>query len=208
MTASDAKLAPQSPPDEPARKDEADHRPRPAAAARAATRPARCTDDSVAVGYGSQRRCDMTSAVGSLAVDARTVQAMGTLAEVLRARVPGLDVITGPSGLLSLRVRGATGGFSSSAEPLLVIDGMPIEGAIGGALAAIAGVLAGTPAAACPLCDGGPDGVNEVRREVFGPDFWPNVLAVAAPFAVVAAAAAAVHLIPPRRPTEDADERG
>jgi hypothetical protein len=40
-------------------------------------------------------------------------------------------------------------------------------------------------AAACPFCDGGPSGVNEVRREVFGPGFWRNALATAAPFAAV-----------------------
>jgi hypothetical protein len=47
-------------------------------------------------------------------------------------------------------------------------------------------------AAACPFCDG-PGGANEVRREVFGPDFWPNLLAATAPFAVVLAVAAGVR---------------
>jgi hypothetical protein len=47
-------------------------------------------------------------------------------------------------------------------------------------------VLLTTPGAvACPFCDGGPGGVNEVRRELFGPEFWPNLLAAAAPFGVV-----------------------
>ena len=52
---------------------------------------------------------------------------------------------------------------------------------------------------ACPFCDGGPSGVNEVRAEVFSPDFWSHALAVAAPFAVMAAVVT-VLLIPRRRP--------
>jgi hypothetical protein len=54
-------------------------------------------------------------------------------------------------------------------------------------------------ASACPFCDGGPAGRNEVREVVFGSDFWPNLLVSAAPFAVVLAVAAAVHFGPPRR---------
>lgn len=67
---------------------------------------------------------------------------------------------------------------------------------------ALAGVvlLALAPAAAaCPFCDGGPGGVNEAREVIFGPDFWPNLLVAAAPFAVVLAVVAVVHGPPGRR---------
>ncbi len=43
-------------------------------------------------------------------------------------------------------------------------------------------------ARACPFCDGGPSGVNPVKVAIFGEDFWPNLLAVAAPFGVFLAA--------------------
>jgi hypothetical protein len=55
-------------------------------------------------------------------------------------------------------------------------------------------------ASACPFCDRGAAGRNEVRETVFGPDFWPNLLVAAAPFAVLLAVAAAVHFGPPGRP--------
>jgi hypothetical protein len=54
-------------------------------------------------------------------------------------------------------------------------------------------LLSPSDAAACPFCDGGPAGVNEVRREVFGPGFWLYALAAAAPFAALLVIAAVVH---------------
>lgn len=35
--------------------------------------------------------------------------------------------------------------------------------------------VAATDAVACPFCDGGPSGINEVKAIVFGPDFWANI---------------------------------
>ena len=54
---------------------------------------------------------------------------------------------------------------------------------------ALAGVLVlvlAPAAAACPFCDGGPDGVNEVRDGIFDEQFWPRVAATVAPFPVLA----------------------
>lgn len=102
-------------------------------------RPTRCggPDDSVQVGYGTQRRCDVTSAVGSSDRTAWEGEHVATLGDLLRSRIPGLEVQTGANGTLTLRVRGATSVLGSS-EPLLVIDGMPVAGAVGAALAALA----------------------------------------------------------------------
>jgi hypothetical protein len=65
------------------------------------------------------------------------------------------------------------------------------------AVAAAVAFVAAPPAAACPFCDGGPSGVNDTRAEVFGPAFWPNALAAAAPFAVLLGVVAAVRFAPP-----------
>jgi hypothetical protein len=48
-------------------------------------------------------------------------------------------------------------------------------------------------AAACTFCNGGPDGVNEVREGVFDEQFWPRVVAVIAPFPVLAGIVALIH---------------
>jgi hypothetical protein len=51
---------------------------------------------------------------------------------------------------------------------------------------------------ACPLCDGGPSGVNEVRANIFDDSFWPRVAATAAPFPVFAGIVALIYFGPPR----------
>jgi hypothetical protein len=66
---------------------------------------------------------------------------------------------------------------------------------------ALAGVLVlvlAPAAAACPFCDGGPDGVNEVRDGVFDENFWPRVAATLAPFPVLAGVVALIYFGPPR----------
>jgi hypothetical protein len=52
-------------------------------------------------------------------------------------------------------------------------------------------------AAACPFCDGGPGGVNEVRDGIFDEDFWPRVAATIAPFPVLAGVVALIYFGPP-----------
>jgi len=89
-------------------------------------------DETVSVGYGTQSQRDRTGAVTSISpTDADT--RVARVEELLRARVPGLQVLRLPTGDYTLRIRGQRG------EPLLVIDDMPVpSGALGAALAALA----------------------------------------------------------------------
>jgi hypothetical protein len=50
---------------------------------------------------------------------------------------------------------------------------------------------------ACPFCEGGPDGVNEVREGIFDENFWPRVAATVAPFPVLAGVVALIYFGPP-----------
>lgn len=52
-------------------------------------------------------------------------------------------------------------------------------------------------ATACPFCDGGPSGVNEVREGVFDANFWPRVAATLAPFPILAGIVALIYFGPP-----------
>ena len=96
--------------------------------------------DTVSVGYGTQAQRDRTGAVTSISpTDADT--RVARVEELLRARVPGLQLSRLPNGDYTLRIRGHRGlrGAVTDEEPLLVIDDMPVpNGSLGAALAALA----------------------------------------------------------------------
>jgi hypothetical protein len=54
-------------------------------------------------------------------------------------------------------------------------------------------------ASACPFCEGGPSGTNEVKEAIFGDGFWFNLVAAALPFVITLALALVIHGAP-RRP--------
>jgi TonB-dependent starch-binding outer membrane protein SusC len=88
-------------------------------------------DEVVAVGYGTQRRSDLTGSVSSVNMQAVERMPVTSVDQILQGSVPGVEVQTAssaPGGGISIRVRGGTSvspGVSS--EPLYVIDGFPIE---------------------------------------------------------------------------------
>ncbi|HKO15152.1 MAG TPA: TonB-dependent receptor plug domain-containing protein [Gemmatimonadaceae bacterium] len=93
---------------------------------RSATAPA----DSVQVGYGKQAKRDVTGAISEVSgKDGRHVTAT-SLADLLEGRVPGLEVKRLADGSVSLRIRGDRS-FTSSGEPLIVLDGIPVQTANG-----------------------------------------------------------------------------
>lgn len=61
-------------------------------------------------------------------------QSATSLEQMLAGKIAGVTVTKGPSGGIIVRMTGPTS-FYSSQEPLFIVDGMPIEGASGGALA-------------------------------------------------------------------------
>lgn len=88
----------------------------------------------VGVGYGTESTTQVTGSIASVSpdeVDARVTQVVQLL-----ERVPGLTVTRLPDGGVSLQIRG-TRSLRSDNEPLLVIDGVPAQGAIGPALAGL-----------------------------------------------------------------------
>ncbi len=93
-------------------------------------------DDEISVGYGTQSRRDITSAISSITpTDAET---HSTRIEEMLSRVPGVQVQRLSNGLYTLRIRGPRS-FRSDDEPLLVIDDIPVpHGALGSTLAGMA----------------------------------------------------------------------
>ena len=85
------------------------------------------------------------------------------------------------------------------------LEGWTLGAAVGAVMAGAVLLLA-PEARACPFCDGGELGVNEVRAAVFGDDFWLHLSCTAAPFVIFLAVTALIHFgFPfPGRPAEPA----
>ena len=96
--------------------------------------PATGGGDSVQVGYGTQARRDVLGAISSIDGDsARKGGTMTSMFDMLEGRVPGLEVRRLAGGAMTLRIRGSRS-LLANGEPLLVVDGIPVEGAAGAAL--------------------------------------------------------------------------
>lgn len=83
--------------------------------------------DVVVVGYGSQKKTDLTGSVASLTGEDLVKTPATSVDQALQGKVSGVLVTTNsgePGGGMSVRVRGM-GGFGAS-EPLYVIDGVII----------------------------------------------------------------------------------
>src|SRR2546425_9538918 len=93
-------------------------------------------DDAVSVGYGTQQKANITAAITSVSpTDADT--RVARVEDLLRARVPGLEVLPLRDGTFTLRIRGHHGlrGSVADDDPLLVIDDIPAFGSAGAMLA-------------------------------------------------------------------------
>ena len=88
------------------------------------TRPAPDPDaDRVNVGYGTQAKSRNATAISSVEAGEHPVTSWEQL---LSGRVPGLEVVNGPTGM-TLRIRGVSTMLGSS-DPLIILDGSPLSG--------------------------------------------------------------------------------
>jgi TonB-dependent starch-binding outer membrane protein SusC len=92
----------------------------------------------VVVGYGTQERRELTGAVSSVGGEAIQNLVTPSFDQQLAGRAPGIQVTT-PSGILGqapqIRIRGVNS-ITGSADPLIVIDGVPVVNADRSAVAA------------------------------------------------------------------------
>lgn len=89
-------------------------------------------EEVVVIGYGTQRKSDLTG--GIVSVDASKLQMVSTnnLLDKLAGQVPGLNINTGkarPGQDQALRVRGENS-LSADNSPLIVLDGIPYNGSL------------------------------------------------------------------------------
>jgi TonB-dependent SusC/RagA subfamily outer membrane receptor len=82
----------------------------------------------VVVGYGTQRRSDLTGSVTSVTPNVER-QPVTSVEQTLQGTAPGVQVTqasAAPGGGMSIRIRGGSS-VNGSNEPLYVIDGFPVE---------------------------------------------------------------------------------
>ncbi|MDB5262149.1 MAG: SusC/RagA family TonB-linked outer membrane protein, partial [Adhaeribacter sp.] len=92
----------------------------------ALTPDAKALEEVVVVGYGTQRKSDMTGAVGSVKAEALQERPAASLNQALAGRVTGANVSVNsgrPGGRANIRIRGNTS-VSVTNNPLYVIDGV------------------------------------------------------------------------------------
>ncbi|MBI2729686.1 MAG: TonB-dependent receptor [Sphingobacteriales bacterium] len=85
-------------------------------------------DEVVVIGYGTQKKRDLTGAVSSVKAKDLVISSGPEIGSMLKGKVAGLTIRQNsaqPGGGLDILVRGA-GSVNASNQPLFVIDGFPI----------------------------------------------------------------------------------
>ncbi|MFW6267507.1 MAG: SusC/RagA family TonB-linked outer membrane protein [Marinilabiliaceae bacterium] len=86
-------------------------------------------DEVVVVGYGTQRKSDVTGSVGTASSSELLEKSSFNALEGLRGKVSGVNIFTNsgsPTGSNRVMIRGI-GTINSSSEPLYVVDGVVME---------------------------------------------------------------------------------
>ncbi|MER2996960.1 SusC/RagA family TonB-linked outer membrane protein [Pontibacter populi] len=86
-------------------------------------------EEVVVIGYGTQRRSELTGAISSVKPEEITATPVLRIEQALQGRVTGVQVanVSGqPGDAPSVRIRGI--GTSGSAAPLYIVDGFPVGG--------------------------------------------------------------------------------
>ncbi|MES2378940.1 MAG: TonB-dependent receptor [Bacteroidota bacterium] len=85
-------------------------------------------NEIVVVGYGTQKRKDLTGSVSSIGAKEIKLQPINSFNQALQGKVAGVQITqasNAPGGGITIRVRG-TGSISGSNDPLYVVDGYPL----------------------------------------------------------------------------------
>ena len=86
-------------------------------------------NDVVVIGYGSVKRKDLTGSVATVGSKALTEVPVASAEEALKGKLAGVQISTSegsPDATVNIRVRGG-GSITQSNEPLLIVDGFPVD---------------------------------------------------------------------------------
>lgn len=86
-------------------------------------------EEVVVVGYGTQKRSDVTGAVSKVEIDKALAIPTSNVSEMLRGQAAGVQITLGsarPGGTSNILIRGRNS-IRGGNDPLIVLDGFPIE---------------------------------------------------------------------------------
>lgn len=86
-------------------------------------------DEVIVVGYGTQRKRDLTGSIASVSAEKITEQATTNAIQALQGKIAGVNISQdswNPGATGSIQIRGKRS-ISASNDPLYVIDGIPID---------------------------------------------------------------------------------
>ena len=90
---------------------------------------AQLLDETVVIGYGSMRKSDLTGAMSQLRAEELTKGGALDIAHGMQGKIAGVQVQQSdgaPGGGMSIVIRG-TNSYSTSSQPLYIVDGVPME---------------------------------------------------------------------------------
>lgn len=86
-------------------------------------------DDVVIIGYGTQRKSDVTGAIASIDTEQLSQRTPANVFEAIQGQIAGVQLNTGsgaPGSSASVRIRG-TSTFNGGTDPLYILDGQPVD---------------------------------------------------------------------------------
>lgn len=89
-------------------------------------------DEVVVIGYGTQKKSDLTGAIASVSGEETENQAVASVAQALQGKVAGLNIRQtsgSPGAGAEIRIRGM-GSFGANSSPLVVVDGIITNGGL------------------------------------------------------------------------------
>lgn len=87
-------------------------------------------EEVILIGYGESRKKDLTGSITAIDLDDIQTQPSSNIGEAIQGRAPGVRIITSgrPGSNPTIRIRGT--GTIGNNDPLIVVDGLPLNGGL------------------------------------------------------------------------------
>ena len=87
-------------------------------------------EETVVIGYGVQRKSDVTGAIASVGSEALKNRSVDNVAAAFSGKTSGVQVISSsgdPGSIGTVRIRGISSNSSSASDPLYIVDGLQVS---------------------------------------------------------------------------------